>query len=201
MAKKRCYCHELSRVLDKYTRFFQSELSPEKDKRRRKMDKNNYPFIPSHGHVGMLECFKLLKKRFAKKEADGVIYTPTFLDCGCGIGNILLLAGVAGYKTTGIECDGKTFRVAKKLARHSNIIHKDITEFKHYHKFDVIFFYVPINDPGKMRMFINKVIDGAKVGSFIIAYSGYSDIIRRDKRFKQAKVNRWNGDVFKKICQ
>ena len=179
---KECYCKLLSDTLRHYNRYFKETVAPYSHKGGREFNNDHYPFIPSNSileTVAVLDSLLLSIKRATKTE-----YVPKFIDCGCGVGNIVLLAKELGYSSHGIEYDCKTYNIAKKLVPPDcRIIRGDITKFESYENYDVIYFYVPISNGHKMDTFVRKVVDEAKIGSYVLSY-GYSSRILCSKKFK-----------------
>jgi len=189
-------CSALSRVISRYNTYFKREIDPYYDKnKRRKINKKHYPFIPSGSNAGLAIILLALMAKFRTE------FLPPykFLDCGCGIGNVVMLAHTIGYNADGIEYDGKTHRIAEKLTRAKltsdmRIIRGDITTFRSYKNYDVIFYYVPISNTAKMGLFVSRLKEKAKVGAYIIPYS--SGILTTSRsRIKKVKL-KWSEEMY-----
>lgn len=158
------------------------------ESRTRYMDRElkSYKFIPFHSRRAVrqiLKAVEVVKEKNNKKQTD--VY---FLDAGCGIGNVVLLAKSCGIlHSFGLELDEKTLDVANLLSksfRGNEIIKGDIMEFKRYGMFDIVYYFRPMKDPRKQEEFEKIVEDGLKVGGVIIANWKYDQSIRDDKRFE-----------------
>jgi len=169
--------------------FFETSVTP-KSKQIAKKNGCHY-FIPS-SILDSIYWLKLVKQHLKKKD----ILEPKFLDAGCGIGNIILLANQLGFDADGIEIDNRNLRIGKAIASRQNywslngikITKGNILTFKHYSKYDVIYFYCPLSDHVKEVEFENKITDEIKVGAVIIArLAGYA--FHDDKRFLRVKEN------------
>jgi hypothetical protein len=188
-------CNTLSVLLSKYNGHFKRKLDPWNAKR--KINKKHYPFIPSGSQPGLIFLLKTLMKKLRCE----TLPPYKFLDCGCGIGNVMMLANTIGFATDGIEYDRKVHRIAKELTgsfvydREAHVFHGDITTFRRYKRYDVIYFYVPISNGAKMKLFIDRVKDKAKVGAYFIPYSCGS-YLEKDKRLKLVKLE-WPDEVLK----
>jgi len=202
---------DLASIIKTYNGYFRHELDPYNTKRgkldkRRRINKKHYPFIPSYDIKALLECYESVFKYFMEKRRtskSGKFLNFKFLDAGCGIGNNLLLASQVGFEPYGIEYDRKTFKIAQTLMytagiSKSAIIRGDITEHDKYHKYDLIYFYIPISEVDKQTKFVKKLVDGAKVGAIIIGNGG-SNVLTKDKRFKVPKIIRKYGNIREKI--
>lgn len=166
-------------VVSSYIDYFRNELGhPEIEN-----DGRHYGFIPTGGlyHLyifrrlyKVLEAKKLKNKRktwLERKEK------PRFLDAGCGIGNMLLLAEACGFRVSGIELDKKTHKIAEKLLHRDRrfydggrdkVFHGDILKFNKYKQYDVIYFYQPMSNGPLMSRFVWKLVKEMKVGAFIV---------------------------------
>lgn len=159
-------------------------------------DKGYYPFIPNSLNHAM-ELLKSAKKISNKAQEHGAGWSPYFLDAGCGIGNIMCLASELGYITHGVERCRKNVNVAKqavnarsvdpgpKFVMGSKVFCGDLFNFKHYHRYDVIYYYCPISDYKVEMKFEQLVEDKMKKGAVLVACNKQDHRIRKDKRFKQ----------------
>jgi len=92
------------------------------------------------------------------------IYQPnlTFLELGCGVGNVLRFAKNIGFKVTGIEID-------KNLIQdNTEVINMDIQKYPtdNYKEYDVIYIYRPLKTG--YDDYINLIIENMKCGSILI---------------------------------
>ena len=185
---KKCRCELLSYILKYYNDYFKRAVDPYLHKGKRKINNNYYPFIPtpSCSTLGIVTVLDSLLLSIKKGTRAG--YEPRFIDCGCGVGNIVLLAKALGYVSHGIEYDGKTCNIARKLVPNDcHIIRSNITKFRRYGNYDVIYFYVPIMHE-EMDIFVNRIHDKAKVGAYILSYGYNPKILFRSKKFKHIPI-------------
>lgn len=134
-------------------------------------DEGHFGFIPSEpGPI----LTALIKAKHLLRENDLSTYSrgyPTykFLDAGCGVGNIMLLANCIGFDAWGIERDPETIKLACKLDCHGgeHIIKSDMVEYKDYGKYDVIYYYQPMRSE-KMKVFVDALHSQIKVGAIVI---------------------------------
>ena len=140
-------------------------------------------------------------KKIIQKPTGNIYYEPNiikFLDVGCGIGNILLIAKTlftAKYQlpmnsnkriyfyTDGIEHDGRLGILARD-AKAGGIEIMDALQFKDYSKYDIIHYYRPIKETKLMTELENKIETEAKKGAIIIARYKTDNSIRANKSFK-----------------
>ena len=88
----------------------------------------------------------------------------TFLDLGCGAGNVLRYADNIGYTVKGVEFNSKLLLYTGQYETEV----QDIRKLKEniYESFDVIYSYKPIKKG--FDSYLNKVINNMKKGSYIL---------------------------------
>jgi 2-polyprenyl-3-methyl-5-hydroxy-6-metoxy-1,4-benzoquinol methylase len=107
----------------------------------------------------------------------------TFLDVGCGIGNIMLIAEQYAFDAYGIEKDEYPFKLARELIGKEHVRQKDIWDFDEYGDYDVIYYFRPLPDAEPQTKFELLVEDKIKIGGVLIANRKISRSIEEDKRF------------------
>lgn len=161
--------HCLNETIREYVAYFQRLLKATPEAGYKKSNKGYYSFVPSENSADVLSCLIEVVKYLN----NGLQKELKFLDCGCGIGNIMLLANtVAGFAGVhGIEYETKTCEVARALLPSDcEVMHDDILHFNHYADYNVIFFFTPIKDLDKRNAFKEKLAEDIKIGSVIISY-------------------------------
>lgn len=88
----------------------------------------------------------------------------TFVDLGCGAGNVLRYAQNAGYEVAGVEYDKTLFKYLEPYNYFSNNIEDLSPEF--YKDYDVIYSYCPLKDG--QRDYINSIIEHMKPGAYLV---------------------------------
>lgn len=178
-----------------------SENIKDRVARNTERDKDDkFVFIPNYQTDMLAEIFSHLRNEcFYQKD-------PTFLDVGCGIGNIALLAQAFGFSAFGLEYR-KEYGSAIVM-RKDNFIVGDGLQFKRYDEYDVLYFYRPFKCSQKQLLLEEKIINGMKKGAFLINCGGefhsrYQDerASRRKKLADQMKlipIKNWN-IVYQKI--
>jgi len=174
-------------------------------KEEKKMaEKGSWHFIPNQTHI-VLKTFIALRDYIEKEKIWSVnsIYNSKFLDAGCGIGNILVMAKHAHLceHIYGIELSDNMIKKAKEfIAPHQransrlngdDTIHIDkanIMEYDNYGDMDIIYYYCPLRDFKMEMKFERKVEDDMKVGAIVMASFKQDYNIKRDKRFKKIKL-------------
>jgi SAM-dependent methyltransferase len=107
-----------------------------------------------------------------------------FLDIGCGIGNIVLLASVSGFYADGLEYNRDTYKVAKQVCKYNmKVFHGDMRKFRHYKEYDVLYYYQPISDGEEMEKFSFKLSREMKPGAYVIT-NGSNEGFKRSKEFE-----------------
>lgn len=172
----------LEQVIKTYTNYFQKMLGSVPGVWKKSND-DHYCFIPAVGVSEIINCLFMVRDYIHTKYQHE--RPLRFLDCGCGIGNIMMAAtAVGGYEVHGIEYEEATYKVAQDLlSDDSNIIMGDITTFDNYYYYDVIYYFAPIKCPDKRRRFNEKLANDIRIGSVIISYGG-SNYLPHDERFR-----------------
>lgn len=118
---------------------------------------------------------------------DQQLWRPglTFLDIGCGIGNIMLLAELLDFTIRGIEKDEYPFMIAKKLLGEEVVAQTDIWDFTGYAEFDVIYYFRPFSEKVLQTKFEAMIEDKLKVGGILIANRKMAMTIDQDQRFNR----------------
>ena len=181
LADARC----LDCVIDKYNNYFQDILGfgqHSEKKKRRKPHKGHYPFVPSRSSIRMIDSLREAKDHIQEKRKDPYSRV-SFLDCGCGVGNIMLLAGmISGFDIiAGIEYDPATYKIAKKLVPHYKVIKGDLAYFRHYADYDILYYFEPISLPKKRKAFMKKLANNMKVGAVVISNGGSMHFAEHEK--------------------
>lgn len=114
-------------------------------------DENNFGFIPS-----LVQYVVQLNDIFE----EGM----TFIDLGCGPGNVLSYANRIGYDVLGVEWNED---LIKNTKGKYNIIKEDITKLdpKVWSDKDVVYCYVPLRYG--YREFVDKIASNMKSGSYL----------------------------------
>lgn len=153
-----------------------------------KRDRDHYGFIPK-GPYSVINALMRAEDLLEKHNHRPPDIEYKFLDAGCGAGNIMLLASCLGFDVWGIERDGDTVKLARKLLYYTNclkrgrgIIKADLVKYKEYGKYDVIYYYQPMFS-NKMGDFVNALCKQMKEGAIVIPF-GSDRRFRKDERFK-----------------
>jgi SAM-dependent methyltransferase len=92
------------------------------------------------------------------------IFKPhmSFLELGCGVGNVLRFAKNIGFKVTGIEINQNL------IQDNTEVINMDIQKYpvENYKNYDVIYIYRPLKNG--YDDYINLIIDNMKSGSILM---------------------------------
>lgn len=165
-------CHAFaSRIGTEANRFSDTANERHKD--------GHYRFIPK----GVGDSMRILTHSYSHIMSGdrGFAYRkPMFLDCGCGVGNIALLAHFIGFDAYGIEYDKATLKRGKKLFEQfgihpAKLFQGDILEYEGYHKYDLLYGFCPMIDPTKEHDFELKVMLEMKKGALIAGLPVYSN--------------------------
>jgi len=176
--------------------------TPGLKKRSSTLDKlHSYPFIPLRPDIILSELIFAIELLTGKFGRDSWTKAPKFLDAGCGPGNIMLLAGACGFNPYGIELDTEAIEHAKHFnPYYRNISRRNILTYKDYGKFDVVYYYCPINGP-KQTNFEELVEDTMKVGAILLPHLKKSRRIIDDERFKRLEKTPSTIPLYMKVAE
>ena len=157
-----------------------------------------HPFIPIFTKDAIVTFNKVENYLYR----SGLPHPPKFLDAGCGIGNVLLVAKTAGFDIYGIDINPDLIEIARHLLRYSqvNLDNQDILSYNKYDQFDVVYYFCPLQNSKLERKFEKKVENDLKVGGLIIAGLKRDRTIDKDPRFKYLRDLGYGGlHVWKKV--
>ena len=133
-----------------------------------------YSFIPNATNKVVDQLIYTLTK-LKEKEPNRSAFR--FLDVGCGIGNIIMLAKYSGFRQAhGIEFDRShenRFLYDKEdiLNKQSEVqvFWQDAMKFTNYGAYDVVYMYRPIHDYAMQRK-LERIVSGTmKKGAYLLA--------------------------------
>lgn len=155
----------------------------------------SYPFIPYPPHSVVDQLYVAFRK------LGSVWGKYRFLDAGCGIGNIMLLAEQFGFIVHGLEIDPTLLATANKINKFmfSKMEKQNIMTYKRYGEYDVIYYYCPYSSSIKEERFEECVENEMKVGAIVIPNYKISIKIKKDKRFKHIPVIPDGNPIYIKI--
>lgn len=144
--------------------------------------RSEYPFVPmdSRQAYAQISLARDLLRR-QKKMAAGA----SFLDVGCGIGNVLLMAEMMDFKVYGIEKDAYPYTIARKLMGDDCVAQDDIWQFGRYHDFDVIYYFRPFAEKKLQTDFERMIEAKLKPGGILIANRKMDMEIDADPGFRR----------------
>jgi len=132
-----------------------------------------FGFIQSSNYDELVYKFTQLYNAIRSK-SDRINEHIKFLDIGCGIGNIVLLASVAGFYADGLEYNSGIYKVAKQVCKYQmQIFRGDMRKFRHYKEYDVLHYYQPISNGPEMEKFAYKLAKDMKPGAYVICNGSY----------------------------
>lgn len=153
----------------------------------------SFSFVPFTTRFAVAQIIKAYDVLRLDCGVDKPYRAYRFLDAGCGIGNIMLLAIKVGFSVNGLEIDPTIIRFAKEINMcHSGIIKQNILTYKQYDKYDVIYFYRPIRNGAKQAKFENCVRNQMKQGAILIPNLIADRSLETDTRFKKILVERFS---------
>lgn len=136
-----------------------------------------YPFVP----MDTRQAYDQIKM------AQGLVSTqsPTFIDVGCGIGNVMLMAELMDFEVYGIEKDAYPFKIARKLMGEECVSQDDIWQFDRFDQFDVIYYFRPFSEKKLQFKFEKMMEDKLKPGGVLIANRKMDMAIDDNPQFKR----------------
>ncbi|WP_136809731.1 class I SAM-dependent methyltransferase [Desulfosediminicola flagellatus] len=145
-----------------------------------------YPFVAMDTRQAYeqirLACSHLRETREKSSEIS-------FIDIGCGIGNILLLAELMECKVSGIEKDSASYDIAKQLVGEECVSQDDIWDFNELGNFDIVYYFRPFSKKELQLTFEKHVENSLKPGAILIANRKMGEDIDHDKRFIRLDSN------------
>ncbi|HID97572.1 MAG TPA: class I SAM-dependent methyltransferase [Thermodesulfobacteriaceae bacterium] len=167
-------------IINRYVGFYTRQAH----KRTRNNTSSEYPFLPMDSRQVYAQI-DFVKRYLDTRDPATPGNSHSFLDVGCGIGNILLIAEEFRFEVFGLEKDEYPFAMASELIGQDRIFREDIRNYKNYGDFDVIYYYCPLTDgPPQMELEI-LIEDQMKPGAILIANHKRSRAIEQDPRFRK----------------
>jgi SAM-dependent methyltransferase len=142
-----------------------------------------YPFVPMDTRqvIEQVRCVA----RYLLEHRPSDLAAHTFLDIGCGTGNVLVVAEQGGFEVFGLEKDEHPCRVAQKFFGAERVVQADIWNYPDYHKFDVIYYFCPFANNELQRRFELFIEETMQPGAILVANQKRSDAIVVDQRFRR----------------
>jgi SAM-dependent methyltransferase len=154
----------------------------ESQKESQNDESREYPFVPMDTRQ-VFRQIQLARQHLLSREEGPQNYS--FLDIGCGIGNIMLVAEQMELDVFGFEKDPFPCAIAKKLFGEEKVLQEDIWEYSDYERFDIIYYFRPFHDGTVQRKFEHYIEDQLKPGGILIANRKMSLKIETDPRFRR----------------
>jgi len=129
----------------------------------KRSDPDSFHCIPFTDSVFLAEVLMRIHKTY-KLNTDK---QPSFLDVGCGIGHIVALADVIGFKAEGLE-----FIIPENRASIP-IKQGDALKFKNYKDYNVIYCYQIFKNRDKLKQLYDLIVKKAAPGTFIFPVGSY----------------------------
>ena len=146
-----------------------------------------YPFVAMDTRQAY-EQLKLAKDYL--REAGRFKTGLKFMDIGCGIGNVMLMAELMDFMVYGIEKDEVPCQIAQQLLGEDLVAQADIWDFKRFNEFDIIYYFRPFSDKKLQTRFEKLIEEELKPGGILIANRKMGDEIADDPRFTKLSP-RW----------
>lgn len=139
-----------------------------------------YPFIAMDTRQA-IEEIRIVRDFLEAENKDRDL---TFLDAGCGFGNILLIAEQYFFQVYGIEKDEYPCLLAQRFFGTERVQQGNVWDFQGYGDHDVIYYFRPLPD-GDSESRLERLIENKmKKGAVLIANRKLSREIEGDPRFR-----------------
>ncbi len=171
-------------IINRYIAFFTREIQ----KQSKNDTASEYPFVAMDTRQAYQEI-KLAWDYMAEGHGRPQAAPPTFLDIGCGIGNVLLFAEQIGFDVYGIEKDQYPFYVASRMVGSKRISQTDILNYDQYGNFDIVYYFCPLTDSNLQKQFELQVENTMRPGAILIANYKRSSAIKDDPRFRKLHID------------
>jgi hypothetical protein len=135
-------------------------------------DMGHFEFIPRDVST-LIEMFDHLKKHYMYKRSSEI----KFLDCGCGVGNVVLLARMAGFDAYGVEYDEKTLNAGRTFLKgfgedgEKRLFQGDLLTFDKFGDYDILYGYCPLSAGALEREFEQRLAKQMKIGAMVTGLS------------------------------
>lgn len=183
----RALTYMVERMFRKEQHRFEEGAAGEKFiQKRRKLGHYNFIARPTHMLMSNLILLRELM-RIEFNEAKNW-NRPRFLDCGCGVGNVVAYAHFAGFTADGIEYDQATLDRGKFILdlfqiNPDHLMQGDLLEYNDFGKYDVLYGYCPLSSHKKEKEFEARLVYQAKVGAYIVGLNHHTNIrVRVEKK-------------------
>lgn len=143
---------------------------------------NEYPFVAMDTRQAY-EQIRLARKHLLKSSERS--RPLKFIDIGCGIGNILLLAELMEFEIFGIEKDTSSLEIARNLIGDAVVSQEDIWNYTNLNAFDVVYYFRPFCEKTHQLSFEQHIEDHLKPGAILIANRKMSNGIDDDPRYQR----------------
>lgn len=203
----------LDALLDMMGKYIHQFSIDERNKNEMEMErKGSWPFIPNNTR-NTLKQFILLKEFLSKEKrwSGHESHFPSFIDVGCGIGNILVFAKRLLYYCNsfhGLEISDDIIEKAKTFIYPYNKYDKDIHIHKQnillydkYNEHDIIYYYCPLKKHSLEKKLELMIEDQMKVGAILVPHFKQDHTIGKDKRFKRIRLDSDVNYIYLKISE
>jgi SAM-dependent methyltransferase len=180
----------LRRVVGEYHYYFRNLLQ----RKHRDMIRGCHEFIPMDPRSLVFRFIAIDEYIKSRDGIDNVDYCLDydkrpikFLDAGCGMGNILLIAEALNWQPSGVEIDPKYVKIARDVLgsrdsyfpKRANVHMGDLLKYTGYRKFDVIYYWSPMYDHDMLKRFTERLGNMMKIGAIVLP-CGYDRRFRSD---------------------
>ncbi len=146
---------------------------------------SEYPFVAMDTRQAY-EQIRMARQYLLK---IGLHHPPLrFLDIGCGIGNILLLAELMDFEVFGIEKDTGSLSIACNLVGKEFVSREDIWNYTKIDEFDVVYYFRPFCEKKRQLAFEQRIEDSLKPGAILIANRKMNSSINEDPRYRRVSA-------------
>ncbi len=171
--------------------------------RQRAPAEGSYPFIPYRCE----EAINLLEKAamlFGYRPYSRMYHgRPSFLDIGCGAGNICLLANAVGMHANGLDLDEVMLKHGRKFVttHNAHLFKANALTYRKYGDYDILYSWRPMADPELWEALQRRLIEEAKLEALIILPWWCEHIWPKDRRVRCVYRSKgWGmGRIYEKV--
>jgi 2-polyprenyl-3-methyl-5-hydroxy-6-metoxy-1,4-benzoquinol methylase len=110
---------------------------------------------------------KVLAQLHTAKSATGAA-SPTFLECGSGVGIVASLAKSLGFTVTALEIVPKYIELSRRFFPSVTVEEADLRTFDRFGEYDVVYYYAPFGDLPVQRDFERRIEAGLRPGAIVV---------------------------------
>jgi 2-polyprenyl-3-methyl-5-hydroxy-6-metoxy-1,4-benzoquinol methylase len=160
--------HLIAQAYHKLVQHEQHKLHQDHEHTAGRRDMGHFEFI-ARSTESLVDMLVHIKRHFGY----GKVEKLKFLDCGCGIGNVVLLATLAGLDAYGLEYDEKTLNTGREFLKlfgvdgEKRLFQGDLLTFDNFGDYDILYGYCPMSNGELEQQFEHRLASQMKIGAMV----------------------------------